>query len=353
MSRFAVIKGKFHRVFIDDELKSLRRFLRNENYSSVIILTDSNTERLCLPGLVELCKLKNYHSFSIQAGEENKTLSYAEKLWEQLLPLADRKSVVINLGGGMITDIGGFVASVFKRGIYFIHVPTTLLAMVDASIGGKTAIDMANHKNQLGTFAQPKAVFISTVWLKTLPKEHLLSAYAEIAKHSMLGGLKEWNQFVLNFDKSESVDEQISVAVKFKLKIADNDLYEEGKRKQLNFGHTVGHALESFCLLKKKPIPHGIAVAAGMICELYLSLKIFYQTENIFGEQIDFLKKYFPKVEFNEKDIDEVLSFISSDKKNRNGKIKPVLLKRIGKPNWDKEVGIEMIEESLNYYRQL
>lgn len=353
MSRFAVIKGKFHRVFIDDELKSLRRFLRRGNYSSIIILTDSNTERLCLPKLVELCKLKDYHSLSIQSGEENKTLSSAEKLWEQLLPLADRKSVLINLGGGMITDIGGFTASVFKRGIDFIHVPTTLLAMVDASIGGKTGIDFANHKNQLGTFAQSKAVFISTAWLKTLPKEQVLGAHAEIAKQAILGGLNEWKNFVLNFDKAEFIEEQISGAVKFKLKITDKDLYEEGQRKQLNFGHTVGHALESFCLLKKEPIPHGIAVAAGMICELYLSEKIFKPADNVFSEQLDFLKNNFPKVEFKEKDIDDVLSFISSDKKNIKGKIKPVLLKRIGKPYWEKEVTIDLIKESLNYYRQL
>ena len=313
MSRFAVIKGKHYRIFFDEELKSLRRFLRRGNYSSVIILTDSNTERLCLPKLVELCKLKNYHSLSIQAGEENKTLSTAEKLWEQLLPLADRKSVLINLGGGMITDIGGFAASVFKRGIDFIHVPTTLLSMVDASIGGKTAIDFANHKNQLGTFAQPKAVFISTAWLNTLPKEQLLSAQAEMEKQALLGGLNEWQQFVLNIDKVEFIEEQISEAVKFKLKITDKDLYEVGQRKQLNFGHTIGHALESFCLLKEKPIPHGIAIAGGMICELYLSVKIFKPTENIFSEQIEFLKNNFPKVDFKESSFSitkEVLSII-------------------------------------------
>ena len=353
MSRFGIIKGKFHRVYMDEELKSLKRFLRRGNYSSVIILTDTTTERLCLPKLLAKCNIKEFHSLTIPEGEVNKTLDTAEKLWEQLLLIADRKSLLINLGGGMISDIGGFAASVFKRGIDFINVPTTLLAMVDASVGAKTGVDFANHKNQLGTFAQPKAVFISTEWLKTLPEEQVLSAYAEMAKHAILSGGKQWEEFVVNFGNTNSVQELIAYAIKFKLKITDKDLHEEGVRKQLNFGHTVGHAIESFCLLKKKPVPHGIAVAAGMICELNLSEKYFGLKANPFGEQLEFLIDTFPKIKFSEKEVDEILSFIASDKKNIKGKIKPVLLKKIGKPVWEKEVSGELIRECIDAYRKL
>ena len=353
MSRFGIIKGKFHRVYMDEELKSLKRFLRRGNYSSVIILTDTTTERWCLPKLLAKCNIKEFHSLTIPEGEVNKTLDTAEKLWEQLLLIADRKSLLINLGGGMISDIGGFAASVFKRGIDFINVPTTLLAMVDASVGAKTGVDFANHKNQLGTFAQPKAVFISTEWLKTLPEEQVLSAYAEMAKHAILSGGKQWEEFVVNFGNTNSVQELIAYAIKFKLKITDKDLHEEGVRKQLNFGHTVGHAIESFCLLKKKPVPHGIAVAAGMICELNLSEKYFGLKANPFGEQLEFLIDTFPKIKFSEKEVDEILSFIASDKKNIKGKIKPVLLKKIGKPVWEKEVSGELIRECIDAYRKL
>lgn len=352
MSRFGIINGKFHRVYMDEDLKSLKRFLHRGNYSSVIILTDSTTERLCLPKLIAKCNIKAYHALTVTAGEENKTLAAAEKLWEQLLPIADRKSVLINLGGGMITDLGGFVASVFKRGIDFINLPTTLLAMVDASVGAKTGVDFANHKNQLGTFAQPKAVFISTEWLKTLPEEQILSAYAEMAKDAMLSGGKQWEEFVMNFGNINSIEELIASSIKFKLKITDKDLHEEGARKQLNFGHTVGHALESFCLLKKKPVPHGIAIAAGMICELNLSEKYFGLKANPFGEQLEFLNEKFPKIKFSEREVDEVLSFIASDKKNIKGKIKPVLLKKIGKPVWEIEVSMEMIRACIDAYRK-
>ncbi len=353
MSRFAVIKGKFHRVFFDEKLKSLKQFLRNGNYSSLIILTDSNTKRHCLPKLVDYCNLKTYHSLCLPAGEEFKTLDSAENLWEQLLPVSDRKSVLINLGGGMITDIGGFTASVFKRGIDFIHVPTTLLSMIDASVGGKTGVDFANYKNQLGTFCQPKAVFISTEFLNSLPHDELVSGKAEMAKHAVLNGLETWNEFVLNFNKTDSVKDQIETAIRFKLKITDKDLFDQGKRIQLNFGHTIGHALESFCLLTKKPIPHGFAVAAGMICELFISCKYFKLSEDFFNEQIIFLKNNFPKIIFNETEIEEILSFVASDKKNIGTKIKPVLLKRLGKPHMDKVVDLVTVKESLNYYRLL
>ncbi len=350
MSGSKTIKGKFQRVYIDAEFKSLKHFFRKADYSSIIILTDSNTERLCLPDFISVCKLKNYLSVSIPPGEQSKCLATAEKLWEQMMPIADRNSVLVNLGGGMITDIGGFVASVFKRGIDFIHVPTTLLSMVDASIGGKTAVDFANHKNQLGTFAQPKAVFISDGWLNTLPAEQLLSAKAEMAKQAMLAGTKEWQKFILNFDNEHNISDQICQAVEFKIKIADKDLVEKSVRKQLNFGHTIGHALESFCLQKSKPVPHGFAIAAGMICELNLSENYYGLKANPFGEQLEFLNEKFPKINFNEKEIDEITSFIANDKKNNHGKIKPVLIKRIGKPEWDAEVKIEMIADSLKKY---
>ncbi len=353
MNRLVVINGKYHPVVIVDDLKLLRRFLKRENYSSFIILIDSNTERFCLPKFIQFIKLKGCHFISIQAGEENKTLASSEKILLQLLPIADRKSVLINLGGGVITDLGGFTASVFKRGIDFINVPTTLLSMVDASIGGKTGVDFMNHKNQLGTFTQPKAVFILTEWLKTLPNEHLLSAYAEMAKQAMLSGMSDWKKFIATFNKTNSNAELITAAVLFKLKITDKDLFDDGNRKQLNFGHTIGHALESFCLLKKRPVPHGIAIAAGMICELYLSLMVYKSAENIFIEQLNFLINNFPRVEFNSNDIAEVLSFILYDKKNVKEKFKPVLLKKIGEPSWEKEVKMDLIRESLNYYLQL
>mgnify|MGYP003328687499 FL=1 len=349
MKESEVIKGKFYSVHIDAKLKSLRSFLKEKKYSSVIVLTDSNTQEFCLEEFLALTRLKIFFHINIEAGEENKTLETAIAVWNKMLPVADRKSLLINLGGGVVSDTGAFAASVFKRGIDFINVPTTLLSMTDAAIGGKNGVDFGFKKNQLGTFAHPKAIFISVSWLKSVSDLEMKSAYGEIAKQALLDGKKRWKNFLEHFSTKENTEDVIASAIKFKLKIVDKDLKDHGIRKQLNLGHTVGHALESFCLEKGRPVPHGMAVAAGMICELRLSEQVF-KKKNFFHAEIEFLKINFPRVEFSESELPEILSFISSDKKNENRKVKPALLEKIGKANWENEVSLKKIEASLNEY---
>lgn len=263
---------------ISFELKELKPFLSQQNYSKVVILVDQHTHKYCLPILQKQLVPFIPIIIKIKAGEEFKNIDVCEQIWNQFLKInVDRKAVLINLGGGVITDLGGFAASVYKRGIDFIHIPTSLLAMVDAAIGGKTGIDYKRFKNIIGSFNLPKGVFIHTGFLATLPQNQLLSGWAEMLKHGLIAD-KNYFDELLSCDDIVRINAKtwllwIQKSIHIKNSIVEKDPYEKGVRKVLNFGHTIGHAIESYYLLNSKnPLLHGEAVAYGMLEEAKMSV---------------------------------------------------------------------------------
>src|ERR1700758_1124811 len=260
-------------IYFTNTLTELADFVKKGNYSRFFVLTDENTGKHCLPVLREhIDELDNYDIIEINAGEESKSIDFCVGVWKMLIDFgADRQSLLINLGGGVISDMGGFAASTFKRGIDFVHVPTTLLSQVDASVGGKTGIDLDNIKNIIGTFTQPKAVFIEHEFLRTLPPRQILSGLAEMLKHGLIADATYWNELKYSdLDNPSAALVYHSIEIKNKVVIADP--HEKGIRKSLNFGHTVGHAIETYSLMNDKdPLSHGEAIAVGMICEAYIS----------------------------------------------------------------------------------
>jgi 3-dehydroquinate synthase len=310
-------------VFVD-----LREWLdhKKDLIDSVFIFTDSNTRACCLKPLTDQVPfLLDANILEIQAGEKQKSLQSAEYLWQQLtLKGASRKSLLINLGGGVVTDLGGFVASTYKRGIPFVHVPTTLLGMTDAAIGGKTGVNLGEIKNQVGTFTAPDAIFISEAFLETLPSEELLSGFAEIIKIALVADSQLWeNLQTLNKDvftlskRGNGVwNEIVSVAVQLKCRIVEQDFTEQGLREILNFGHTIGHAFESFSLLYgKNPLSHGNAIAIGIICESFLSVKKTCLQPGVLDAIVSMIFPRYLQYHIPEEDIPLLIDMIGHDKK--------------------------------------
>jgi 3-dehydroquinate synthase len=297
------------------------------NYSQVAILVDENTKRDCLS---KLPQIENALIIEIKSGEEYKNISTCSFIWEQLtINNFDRNSLLINLGGGVIGDMGGFCAATYKRGLEFIHIPTTLLAMVDASVGGKLGIDFKGLKNQIGLFHNPKAVLISTEFLETLAESELKSGFAEVVKHALISDNSLWlklkNTPFTDLDWEDIID--TSVQIKNKIVLADP--FEKGERKKLNFGHTFGHAIESYYLEKGTPISHGEAVFMGMILETKIS-DLSETDKNEIKNYVlsNFALPYTPKKSSLHK-------FLINDKKNQNGKINFTLLNGIGNCSLD------------------
>jgi 3-dehydroquinate synthase len=297
------------------------------NYSQVAILVDENTNRDCLS---KLPQIENALIIEIKSGEEYKNISTCSFIWEQLtINNFDRNSLLINLGGGVIGDMGGFCAANYKRGIEFIHIPTTLLAMVDASVGGKLGIDFKGFKNQIGLFNNPKAVLISSEFLETLAESELKSGFAEVVKHALISDNSLWlklkNTPFTDLDWEDIID--TSVQIKNKIVLADP--FEKGERKKLNFGHTFGHAIESYYLEKRTPISHGEAVFMGMILETKIS-DLSETDKNEIKNYVlsNFALPYTPKKSSLHK-------FLKKDKKNQNGKINFTLLNGIGNCSLD------------------
>ena len=272
----AVLESAGSTIHFETRLAPLMEIIEKGKYSKVFVFTDSNTSEICLPVFREM--LDDFSEFDLietDPGEENKNIDFCIGIWKTLLDFeADRKCLMINLGGGVITDMGGFIASTYKRGIHFINIPTTLLAQVDASVGGKTGIDIDNVKNMVGTFTLPQAVFIETAFLKTLPECELLSGFAEMIKHGLIAD-KGYFEVLRNSDYKNLDAQAIYRSVEIKNEIVTTDPHEQNLRKILNFGHTIGHAIEGYSLLNDgSPLLHGEAIAAGMICEGYLSHKL-------------------------------------------------------------------------------
>ncbi len=343
-------------TFLDQDFSQLNEFLTVLNPTQLLILVDENTHEHCLPTLLgNLDTEIPFEIIEIEAGEEMKTLETASQLWEILSEFqTDRKALMINLGGGVITDLGGFIASTYKRGINFINIPTTLLGMCDASIGGKTGIDHQFLKNIIGTFAQPEEIFVYPEFLNTLPFEELRSGFAEMLKHGLITDEKHWNDLISSKELTpENIFPFIETTMNIKQNVVEQDFTEQNIRKTLNFGHTVGHAIESLFLLKEKPIMHGEAVALGMICETRISYLQALISENVAEEVVFHIQKFFPVIDISAFSTEEILNLMKNDKKNSFGNINFSLLTAIGKSIFDCSIDSNIIKESLKYYQKL
>lgn len=322
----------------------------------IFILVDENTEKYCLPQLFKKVSfLSNSQIIKIPSGEINKNIKTCQFVWNILTESgAERDSIMINLGGGVICDMGGFIASVYKRGINFINIPTTLLAMTDASFGGKTGINFNGLKNQLGVFSTPYSVVVLSDFLKTLDKRQIINGYTEAVKHALISDINYWKKIKnINPEKVVNWDEIIKTSVKIKSAIIEKDPFEKNIRKKLNFGHTIGHAIESWSLEQdKNPLLHGEAIAIGMICETYLSYKTNYLPEPVFKEITNYLFGIFPKYHLQKNIIANLVKLMLHDKKNNPGKINFSLLSDIGKCEINKNRSEQLIVESLNFYTQ-
>lgn len=344
-------------VFFDrDAWKNLSLTIEILNPSQTFILVDEHTEPHCLPYFLE--KINNSFlstTIRIPSGEEHKNIDTCIYVWEYLAKKnADRSSLIINLGGGMVTDLGGFIAATYNRGIPFINIPTSLLAMVDASVGGKTGIDLHHIKNQIGTITLPEMVVVDIQFLKTLPEQQLLSGYAEMIKHSIIDGETSWNKLQQTSVSEISTQKHlIQDSIQIKQKVVQEDPTEKGRRKVLNFGHTLGHAIESHFLglNSKTSLLHGEAIAIGMILACYISNQMCGLDSGKLEAVSTYILSLFPKRDFSDIDIKNIIELMSYDKKNRNGQVLFVLLKDFGDFKTECTVGNELITKAFKFYR--
>lgn len=333
----------------------LNEFINQKKYSKLFILTDSNTYNYCLPHfLAQIATEIEIEVIEIEPGEAHKTIETCVQLWHSLTELGgDRKSMLLNLGGGVISDLGGFVACTFKRGIDFINIPTTLLAMIDASIGGKNGVDLGSLKNQVGVINVPNAVLIDPSYLETLPANEMRSGLAEMLKHGLIFDKTYWEKLQnLNELTTEDLEQLIYESVLIKNAIVIQDPTENGIRKALNFGHTLGHAIESYFLEDetKKTLLHGEAIAVGMILESYFSLQKNLLKPEEYSQIKSTLKYFYPPVTFTENDIKNVMKLLIHDKKNEHGKVQYVLLNGIGLTKTNQFIEDEWIMDSFADY---
>jgi 3-dehydroquinate synthase len=347
------IEANGYRIFFNEnDYSLLNQFLLEATYSTIFILVDENTNEYCLPKLLaNLAVEVPIEIIEIESGELNKNSDTCLQIWNVLTELgADRKSVLLNLGGGVISDLGGFVASTFKRGIDFINIPTTLLAMVDASVGGKTGINLGILKNQIGVFSNPKTIWIDCSYLTSLPSNEMRSGLAEMLKHGLTFDKNYWEKFLsmdqLNLDDLESL---IYRSIQIKNEIVIQDPTEKGIRKALNFGHTLGHALESYFL--KNKLLHGEAIAIGLVLESHIS----WQKNRLKKEEYLQIKKtvqsIFEPIIINSNDVEAVIELLIHDKKNEFGMIQFTLINGIGSFVLNQEVENQLIIEAFNDYK--
>ena len=337
-------------IAISDKIgEEVRRYLGNKDYSNIAVLVDYNTLEHCYPSIQ--LQLPDHFLIKIEAGEEFKTLATCEYIWSEMTQSGlDRQSVMLNLGGGVIGDMGGFCAATYKRGIDFVNIPTTLLSQVDASIGGKLGIDFKSFKNHIGVFTEPAQVMVDPSFLQTLPDNELRSGFAEIIKHCLIADRIYWQKLTENDFLSQSWNQLIPHSIGVKHQVVKKDPMESGFRKILNFGHTIGHAIESFFLSSGQKLLHGEAIAIGMIAEAYLSK----QKSTLSQAELSEIKRYiltiFEKVDIPLEYWNEIVSLTLQDKKNSKGQVKMALLKKIGEAGFDYEVDQLEIVEAIKYY---
>jgi len=342
--------------FNQNAYEALNKHLKDNKYSSLFIIVDNETNEHCLPKLLPILETDlNIEIIEFEAGEANKNIETCIQIWHVLTELgADRKALIINLGGGVVTDLGGFVASTFKRGVDFINIPTTLLSMVDASVGGKTGVDLGNLKNQIGVINVPQMVLIDTNYLETLPQSEMRSGLAEMLKHGLIYDVAYWKQFLdLKTIDYDALDQLIYRSVEIKNEIVIQDPTEKNIRKALNFGHTLGHAIESYFLENenKTTLLHGEAIAVGMILESYISLHKNLISPTEYSEIKTAIQAIYDHIEFEENDIDPILELLVHDKKNEYGLIQFALIEGIGKIKINQSVENKLILEAFQDYK--
>ena len=338
----------------DNITKDLSNVLSQVNYDKLFVLTDEHTDSKCYPLIASLSVIVKAKRVVIPADDTNKSIENLAHVWKFLTTNgATRHSLLINLGGGMITDLGGFAAATFKRGIVYINVPTTLLGTVDASVGGKTGINFEGFKNEIGAFYPAKHIIISAEFFNTLSKKDILSGYAEMIKHALLESESIWDR-TLNFNVNSLdynlLNDLVMESVMIKQRIVEQDPFERNIRKALNLGHTIGHAFESFALDNDRAVPHGYAVAWGLIAELYLSHKVSNFPKETLHIAVDFINKNYGHFSIKPEDYNTLYEFMIHDKKNEGDAINFTLLANVGDIQINQNVGKEMIVEALEYY---
>lgn len=344
-------------IFSKNLQEELAMAIAECHHDKIFVLTDETTAVCCWPVIQSYLCLKGAQVITIPASDTHKDLDSLAQVWTALGKNgATRHSLLINLGGGMVTDLGGFAASTFKRGINFINIPTTLLAMVDASVGGKTGINFNGLKNEIGVFNESRFVILNTCFLRTLDTENQLSGYAEMLKHSLIANEKMWAGH-LNFSLEQDVESEeftllLRQSVELKERIVTEDPKEQGIRKALNVGHTIGHAFESFAIQTHRPILHGYAVAYGIICELYLSVvKTGFPTDKM-RQTVRFIREHYGSFPITCDDYDTLIELMTHDKKNTSGIINFTLLGGIGDIRINQSASKEEIKEALDFYRE-
>jgi 3-dehydroquinate synthase len=332
----------------------LQKCIVEINPSKVIVIVDENTEQFCLPLLYEWTEQVKFDIIKIQSGEENKTIDTCQEVWYKMVELsADRHSLVLNLGGGVIGDLGGFCASTYMRGIKFIQIPTTLLSQVDASVGGKLGVDLHGIKNMIGVFQEPYAVIIATNFLRTLPYKELLSGYAELLKHGLIANGAIWEDLSTQDDiTSLDFEEVVFQSVLIKKSVTEQDPHEKGLRKILNFGHTVGHAIETKSFEGDLPLLHGEAIAIGIVIESYLSLSLGYISIDAYNQIKNSIQKLYGKKYKSLPTVDEILPIMTKDKKNHSGVINYALIDKIGSATYDQVVDVSKLYEAFEDYKK-
>lgn len=344
------------KVIISENLEqALAEAMSECKADRVFVLLDKTTEQLCWPIVKSFDCLKESQTIVIEAGDTNKSLQAVSHVWSELQRMgATRHSLLVNLGGGMVTDLGGFAASTFKRGIHLINIPTTLLSMVDASVGGKTGFNFGGLKNEIGVFRNASSVILDTVFLKTMDRENILSGYAEMLKHGLINTetmLSELLTFDIEQPDLAVLKRMVAESVQVKQRVVLEDPTEQGIRKALNLGHTVGHAFESLAL-QRKPVLHGYAVAWGLVCELYLSVVKTGFPTSCMRQMVRFIFEHYGRMPITCDDYPTLLELMTHDKKNVAGHINFTLLGGVGDIRINQTATKEEIEEALDFYRE-
>jgi 3-dehydroquinate synthase len=341
--------------FQEDAYRKLNSFILDTEPSKIFILVDENTNENCLPILLEELRVhRSFEIIAIKSGEENKNLDTCIQVWNALTELgADRKSLLINLGGGVITDLGGLAASAFKRGIHFINIPTTLLSIVDASVGGKTGVDLGVLKNQIGLFSDPEMVLIDPRYLKTISDRELRSGLAEIIKYGLTYDVKLWID-INNFEdlSIHNISTLIHRSIEIKNEVVTRDPKEQGMRKVLNFGHTLGHAIESYFLESedRQNLTHGEAIAVGMVAACYISARLLNFPMNEVHSIKQTILNIYGNISINKSDFEGIITLLIHDKKNVAGQVNFVLLNSFENFELDCVVEKDLIIAALDYY---
>ena len=337
-------------VIIAPFKESFSDFIKDKSYSQIVVLADANTRKHCYPRLKT--QLPTHKLITVAAGENHKNLAICEKIWAEMTRLQlDRHALVLNLGGGVVGDMGGFCAATYKRGIDFVQIPTTLLSQVDASVGGKLGIDFQGFKNHIGVFTLPKAVLIDSSFLQTLPYVELRSGFAEIVKHCLIADAEKWHEIRRKELAEQDWDDLIQHSVSIKSKIVAQDPTEQGLRKILNFGHSIGHVLETYFLDKpKQRLLHGEAIAAGMLMETFVAYRRKMVDLKTLEQVEEFTFSVYGRVALKPTDLPALLPLMRQDKKNKSGQLRFALLKGEGNCVFDVVVSAAEIKKAFQYY---